>query len=62
MKIGDLVKYKKEHPYKNLGIIIEVNWEEIDPCQYPAAKIMWSDDCRPFWTRVRELELLNESR
>ena len=62
MNIGDLVRFKKEHPHKILGIVVNTNWQKIDPCQLPAVKVMWSGKYGTFWTRTRELEVINESR
>ena len=62
MNVGDLVRYKKVHPLKKLGIVVGVNWQKIDSCQLPAYKIMWNGEYGTFWTRIRDLELLNESR
>ncbi len=62
MKVGDLVRYKLEHPYKKLGIVVGTNWQKIDPRHPDAVKIMWSGEYGTFWTRVRELEVISESR
>ena len=60
MNIGDLVRYKLEHPYKKLGIVVGTDWQKIGS-GIPCAQIMWCGEYGTFWTRVRELEVLNES-
>ncbi len=60
MKVGDLVRYKLEHPYKKLGIVVGTNWQKIDPCQLPAVKIMWIGEYGTCWSCIRELEVINE--
>ena len=60
MKVGDLVRYKYAHRYKKLGVVVGTNWQKTDPCLLPAVKIMWSGEYGTFWTRIRELEVINE--
>ena len=60
MKVGDLVRYKEEHPYKKLGIVIGAHYSPAARAR-TAYNIAWNGKYGTFWTQIRHLELLNES-
>jgi len=63
MKVGDLVRFKIVHPFKKIGIVVGITWDDpLAEARYPAANIMWNGNYGTFWTQVQHLELLNESR
>jgi len=65
MKVGDLVRFKRVHPFKKLGVVVSLmdpNWEKVDPCQWPSVNVTWNGKYGTFWTQIQHLELLNESR
>ena len=63
MKVGDLVRYKRGHRFKKLGIVVGITWDNpLCVGQYPAANIMWNGNYGTFWAQIQHLELLNESR
>jgi len=60
MKVGDLVRFKEEHPHKKMGIVVSIG---------PAAasgtilaKVVWGNDYGTIWDRTKQLEVVNESR
>ena len=54
MKVGDLVRFKEEHPYKKLGIVVTIGRLR--------AKVVWGNDYGTFWDKTKRLEVLSESR
>ena len=58
MKVGDLVRFKEEHPYKKLGIVVSI----LNPYSKPSVQVAWCNNYGTFWTDVRRLEVLSESR
>jgi hypothetical protein len=62
MKVGDLVRFKRVHPFKKLGIVVGTPWPPRDASTRPAYNIMWNGKYGTFWTQIQHLELLNESR
>jgi len=66
MKVGDLVRFKRVHPFKKLGIVVGITWDNpMRSGRYPAANIMWMDEDNPQgagWAFVYALEVISESR
>ena len=58
MKVGDLVKMRLG--YSAPGIVIKL-WSVDDPVYRNYAKVMWSDYGEGL-EKVRDLEIINESR
>ena len=69
MKIGDLVKSKvaifgpvgEDHRDKAIGLVIKSRHGLLD-LGYMSYEVQWSGDYGTFWSDVRDLELINESR
>jgi hypothetical protein len=59
MKVGDLVRFKEEHPYKKVGIIVDTGFDVLGP---EVVKVVWSNDYGTFWDKTKRLEVLSESR
>ena len=59
MKVGDLVRFKKEHPCKKMGIVVSIVEND---CGNNTAKVAWGDDWGTFWDFIRELKVISSSR
>jgi hypothetical protein len=61
MKVGDLVKYTREH--KDLqyltGIVVGTSNERI---RHGHVRVLWSDNPDPIWDWTSQLEVISESR
>ena len=60
MKVGDLVRFKEEHPHKKMGIVVSIG-RPAAPGE-PLAKVVWGNDYGTFWDKTKRLEVLSESR
>ena len=59
MKVGDLVRFKEEHPHKKMGIIVDTGFDVLGP---KVVKVVWGNDYGTFWDKTKRLEVLSESR
>ena len=59
MKVGDLVRFKEEHPHKKLGIVVSIRALLRQPL---LAKVVWGNDYRTIWDKIKQLEVVSESR
>ena len=60
MKVGDLVRFKEEHPHKKMGIVVSIRaTRSYGPI---LAKVVWGNDYGTFWNKTKRLEVLSESR
>ena len=62
MKVGDLVKYTREH--KDLQYLTGIVVETADGIRFRhgTARVLWSDTPEPSWDWTSQLRVVNESR
>lgn len=64
MKVGDLVRRRANneeyrHPDKHLGIVLSIEKRRYED---ETVLVAWSNNYGSWWTRIRDLETLNECR
>jgi hypothetical protein len=59
LKVGDLVRFKEEHPHKKMGIVVSIRASSRRPV---LAKVVWGNDYGTFWGKTTQLEVLNGNR
>ena len=61
MKVGDLVQ-KRGRPFRrSIGLIIESRFAAVDR-GHMSYRVHWGGDYGTFWSDIRDIEVLSESR